>query len=454
MGETCEARCDGSSVAISTTTPRTMAVAATIPGWNGFPGSLPVSLLALDVFTPLRWPCCRLIFRCIPPGPTLISPRQFYDSLLSAGVEFFTGVPDSLLKGFCSTITCLHPQDKHLVAANEGTAIGLAAGYHLGSGTVPVVYLQNSGIGNSVNPLASLADPSVYGFPLILVVGWRAEVTSSGEQICDEPQHIKQGCITLSLLEVLDIPYRVLGSDVMNLAALAREFAAIALQRQGPVALVVRRGLFSEQGDSPPPGVAGEENLTLSRQQAISRVADKLPDSAVVVATTGKASRELFEHRLATDTGGERDFLVCGSMGHASQIAVGLAVARPDRVVCCLDGDGAAIMHLGGMTSAATVPNMIHVVLNNGCHDSVGGQASRGFEIDFPELARAMGYPKIARAKTVVEIDAFIDSLVAPDSFPAFLEIQVRRGSRPDLGRPTLSPAEMKIRLMRELSSH
>ena len=376
----------------------------------------------------------------------MITPEQLYHVLSERGVEFYAGVPDSLLKEFCAFLFDTHPTDKHVIAANEGCAVGLAAGYHLATATVPVVYLQNSGLGNAANPLISLADSKVYGIPLLLIVGWRGEIAADGQQIKDEPQHVKQGLITLDFLETLGIEHRVISEDTQEIDDIVSGLVDLARIKSAPVALVVRKGVFStyelrEKYSAP----AGTE---LKREEAIGILAEVLPDDALVVSTTGKASRELFEYRARSGSGHKRDFLTVGSMGHASQIATGLAIGDPERSIFCFDGDGAVLMHMGGLSTSSELCNVNHIVLNNGSHESVGGQPTRGFEVDFCATARAMGYENAMQARTPNEIREALIKMQEQQNGAFFLEILVLSGSREDLGRPTITPAEMKAAFM------
>lgn len=368
----------------------------------------------------------------------MIDPRVFLDRLAERGVDFVTGVPDSLMAGFCAHVASL-PAERHVIAVNEGTAIALAAGNHLATGGVPLVYLQNSGLGNAVNPLLSLADPEVYALPMILLVGWRG---APGEK--DEPQHLKQGRVTPALLEAMEIPCRLLDGDMEAAADWA---ARTARSRGGPVVLLARKGTFHR-----PEAVGATEDAPprLSREAAIAAILRGLPAGALVVATTGMASRELHELRKARGENGASDFLTVGSMGHASQVALGIARAAPGRRVVCLDGDGAALMHMGGLATigARGSGDLLHVLLNNGAHDSVGGQPTVGFEVSFTGIARACGYEAMAGP---VETEADIAAQLSAFSGRGgrrFLEIRVRRGSRADLGRPAEGPAANKARFV------
>jgi phosphonopyruvate decarboxylase len=374
----------------------------------------------------------------------MIAPSAFVAFLERNDIRFFTGVPDSLLQAFCAQILRSIPAERNIIAANEGSAVALAAGHYLATGRAGCVYLQNSGLGNAVNPLVSLMDPEVYGIPVLLLIGWRGELVE-GVQIKDEPQHAKQGRITREMLDCLGIPYEILSAQMDDLDQLVTPIIDQMRAESRPVALVVRKGTFA----------AGKENLLqpdhgLTREEALKEIVDMLPDDVIVVATTGKASRELYEIRVAQGRKPECDFLTVGSMGHALQIASGVALARPDRKVMCIDGDGALIMQMGGITTAAAIPNLTHVVINNGAHDSVGGQPTKGFDIDMPSLARACGYVTTRKVCDAKEIGGAIREVLSSRG-ATFIEIRTRTGSRPDLGRPKKTPVEAKLGFMRSL---
>jgi phosphonopyruvate decarboxylase len=366
-----------------------------------------------------------------------ISPKAFYETLDAHGVEFITGVPDSLLKEFCAYLADALSPSQHIIAANEGSAVGLAAGHHLATGKVPMVYLQNSGLGNLVNPLLSLADPEVYAIPMVVVIGWRG---APGES--DEPQHIKQGRVTESLLSAMEIPYKVVAHDSdLNVAIWAVEAAK---QVGGPVVLLVKKGAFGKS-ELAATKAAGQE-MPLTREEAISAVLEAAGDQAAIVSSTGMISREVYEQRRIRGNSGAQDFLTVGSMGHASQIAHGIALSMPKAQVVCIDGDGAALMHLGGLATIGAGPEtqLVHVLLNNNAHDSVGGQPTVGFAISFTEIARACGYRKIfGPLVEMADIKETIDAAIR-ESQLCFVEIRVRKGSRGDLGRPTKTPLQNK----------
>jgi len=293
-------------------------------------------------------------------------------NILSGEIELFTGVPDSLLKDFCGFISDNAPVGKHIIAANEGAAVAIASGYYLASGKPALVYMQNSGIGNAANPLISLADPKVYQIPMLLVVGWRGE-----PGVKDEPQHVKQGEVTLSLFNAMQIPYIVIDEDEAIAEKQFLQLLAQAKSTSSPQAAIIRKNLFSSYKLKNKP----VNNFAMSREEAMQTVVDSLQMDDVIVSTTGKLSRELFEYREVKGEGHNKDLLTVGSMGHSMSIAMGVALSKPDRIVYCLDGDGAVIMHLGGMTNigASGLKNIRHVVFNNGSHESVGKQPTVAF---------------------------------------------------------------------------
>jgi phosphonopyruvate decarboxylase len=372
----------------------------------------------------------------------MLNPSDYLRVLNSAGVTFFTGVPDSLLKEFCACVTMTMKPEDHLIAANEGASVGLAIGHYLGTGCLPLVYLQNSGLGNTVNPLLSLASPEVYGTPMLLMLGWRGE---PGKK--DEPQHVHQGRVMTKMLEDMDIPVVVLSSNIAEADVQTKAAAQKARDINGPVALVVKKNTFDKFAA---PKV--EADLPMGREEAIMAAAEVLEDNAAVICTTGMPSRELFEFRSRNEAGHHRDFLTVGGMGHASQIALGLAMAQPARPVYCFDGDGAALMHMGSMaiTAQSNAKNLVHLVFNNGVHGSVGGQPTVGFNINMPQIATACGYAHAQRVKTKVELQEAIANSRTFDGV-TFIEVQVRPGNRADIGRPTSTPAENKIAMMKFL---
>jgi phosphonopyruvate decarboxylase len=365
----------------------------------------------------------------------VLSCHGFFDLLRAQGISLFAGVPDSLLKDFCAYVTDNAPAERHVITANEGGAIALAMGHYLATGELGCVYMQNSGLGNTVNPLTSLADPAVYGIPMLLLVGWRGR---PGEK--DEPQHVQMGRVTKETLSAIGVDHTELPEEMEAATRAVVEAIASARERKRPHALVVRKGTFDgyklERKDTSP--------YELTREAAIARVVERTPSATAIVATTGMPSRELFEIREQRKEPHRSDFLTVGGMGHASQIALGVALAKPDRAVLCLDGDGAVLMHMGGLTTIGQLApkNYRHVVLNNGAHDSVGGQPTVAFEVDLLAIAKAAGYASARRATTEAELrDALATFFEEPG--PTLLEIRVKKGARADLGRPTQSTSDL-----------
>lgn len=372
----------------------------------------------------------------------MLDCRFFFDAIAEQGIQFFTGVPDSLLSDMCAYVSDHAASKDHVIAANEGNAVALAVGRYLGSGEPALVYLQNSGIGNTVNPLLSLADPEVYSIPCMLVLGWRGE---PGKK--DEPQHIKQGRVMTKLLDEMEIPWFLL-PDEADAAALTIAKAGREMRnRMGPVAIIVQAGTFSpyKLKDNV------STRFTMTREDAVKRILDQLDQDDIVVSTTGKASREVYEYRQALQVTGQ-DFLTVGGMGHTSSIAMGVAGAQPDRRVVCLDGDGSAIMHMGalGVIGQSNLSNILHIVLNNGAHDSVGGQATVGHDISFPEIAVACGYREASSVDDPQALSTELKRLL-DEAGPGFLEVKVSKGARSDLGRPRSTPIENRDLLMQAL---
>lgn len=371
----------------------------------------------------------------------MIRPEFFVETLRAEGVSFYAGVPDSLLKNICAYITDNFDENHNIIAANEGGAVALAAGYHLATGNVGCVYMQNSGEGNAINPLASLIDKEVYHIPLLLLIGWRGR-----PGVHDEPQHVKQGKVTTGLLNTMGINYDVLSKDEEKAAKQILN-AMHAIRSTGtPYALVVEKDTF----DTYTLQSKKDETLSLSREQAIQMVVDSLSDDDIVVSTTGMISRELFEYRESLGQGHERDFLTVGSMGHASMIALGIALQNTHRRVYCFDGDGAAIMHMGNMAIIAkqAPKNFVHVVFNNGAHDSVGGQPTVGFDMNIPGIALECGYRDVISIDSADAFKSFTSRVI---DGPVLLEVRVKKGNRKDLGRPTTTPIQNKEAFMQFL---
>ena len=361
--------------------------------------------------------------------------------------DFFTGVPDSQLKALCNYLMHTYGIDPrhHIIAANEGNCTALAAGYHLATGKVPVVYMQNSGEGNIINPVASLLNDKVYAIPVIFVVGWRGE-----PGVHDEPQHIYQGEVTVKLLEDMDIRTFVIGKEttddeVKNAMA---EFRKILAEGKD-VAFVIRKGALSYDQK-----VVYANRNTMKREEIIRHIV-AVSGEDPIVSTTGKASRELFEIREANGQSHKYDFLTVGSMGHSSSIALGVALNKPEKRIWCIDGDGAVLMHMGAMAviGANKPQNLIHVVINNGAHETVGGMPTVAEQTDFVAIAKACGYPNAVSVDTFDKLDEALQAAKSRDEL-SMIEVKCSIGARDDLGRPTTTALENKQNFMANLKSN
>lgn len=370
----------------------------------------------------------------------MIHPAFLVNTLSQHKIDFYAGVPDSLLKDICAYLTDNSEKENNIIAANEGAAMGLATGHYLASEEIPVVYMQNSGLGNTVNPLLSLTDEEVYNIPILLLIGWRGEPGTK-----DEPQHLKQGKVTIPLLEAMGIKYCVMADEESILAQQLEKAVVYMNETKRAFAFVIRKGTFENYR------LQNNENdgYALKREEAIGLVAEALQENAVIVSTTGMISRELFEYRANQQLDHSRDFLTVGSMGHASQIALGIALCHPQRPVYCFDGDGATLMHMGslGIIGEMGNANYVHVVFNNGAHDSVGGQPTVGLKINIPAIAKACGYKIVYSVSTAEELEKILSGIKKIEG-PALLEIKVSKGAREKLGRPTTTPVQIKNNFM------
>lgn len=378
----------------------------------------------------------------------MISPAAFVDHLSGLGVTKFLGVPDSLLKPLSKYVMDELPRERHVITADEGAAVGMALGHYMRTSTPALVYLQNSGIGNTINPLLSLADSEVYGVPMVLVVGWRGQ-----PGVADEPQHVKQGRVMTSLLDAMEIPYAVLPTEHDAALEAATTAVRTATETSAPYVLLVEKGTFETLpgNDSIDPKV----EALASRESALAAVTQSIGDDSIIVSTTGMLSRELFELREVDGSDGTRDFLTVGGMGHASAIALGIAHCGTDQNVWCLDGDGALLMHMGTMATIADhgPQNFFHVVFNNCVHDSVGGQPTSIGVVDIPAAATSMGYRWSASTSDLSALPHLIAEMTSTPG-PGLLEIKVKPGSRKDLGRPTRTPRESRDRFIDAVGVH
>lgn len=357
------------------------------------------------------------------------------------GSDFYTGVPDSQLKALCNYLMDTYGigPKHHIIAANEGNCTALAAGYHLATGKVPVVYMQNSGEGNIINPVASLLNDKVYAIPVIFIIGWRGEPS-----IHDEPQHIYQGEVTTKLLDDMGIANFAIGNDTTDaeVEAVMVDFRE-KLSRGLDVAFVIRKGALTDA-----PKVEYKNGNTMVREEIIQHIV-KASGEDPIISTTGKASRELFETRVANGQSHKYDFLTVGSMGHSSSIALGVALNKPEQKIWCIDGDGAVLMHMGAMAviGANKPKNLIHVVINNAAHETVGGMPTVAGSIDLVAIAKACGYPNAVCVDSFADLDRELEAAKDRDEL-SLIEVKCSIGAREDLGRPTTTALENKENFM------
>ncbi len=370
----------------------------------------------------------------------MINVKDFVEYLNLLGIDFFCGVPDSQLSPFCDYI---EENCNNTIAANEGNAVGIASGYHLSTSKVPLVYLQNSGLGNTVNPICSLTHEKVYSIPIVYIIGWRGQ-----PGVHDEPQHAKQGEITLDLLEILDIDYIVINkeTDLEDIKDIFENDFLEKLKLGASVAIVVSKSSFEDYK------IEKSNENALSREEAIQKVVDCLSEEDIIVSTTGKTSRELFEYRETKNQGHENDFLTVGSMGHSSSIALGIALNNKERKIICFDGDGSVLMHMGAISTIGSKnpENFYHIMFNNSAHESVGGLPTVMSDICISNVFSACKYNNVYNASNIDELNEVLPKFLN-DKGPVFLNINVSIESRKDLGRPTTSPIENKNSFMKKL---
>ncbi len=375
-----------------------------------------------------------------------IQPLQFYRLLADKKIHFFTGVPDSLLKQLCLCIDDNVSNDKHVITANEGNAIGLATGYHIATDELALVYMQNSGLGNAINPLLSLADPEVYSIPMLILIGWRGE-----PGVKDEPQHVKQGKVQLDLLDSLKLNYDIISSDDSEWGQKVEKGINFAKSNNCPYVIVIKKGTFDNYNS------ALKSNFFegMSREESLEILLKHIPEDAVIVSTTGKTSREIFEIREKNNEPHFKDFLTVGSMGHCSSIALGIAIAQPKRKVVCIDGDGAFLMHLGALATIGKIrpANFYHILMNNFVHESVGGQKTAIESINVEGVVKYLNYNNILSVNNSTDLSKILTEYFNGTG-PSFIEIKLKPGSRSDLGRPTIKPIDNKLNLIKFLKSN
>lgn len=380
----------------------------------------------------------------------MINPEQFYSSL-SNHSSFFTGVPDSLLKELNSVILDKHPTEKHIIAANEGISVSLGIGHFIATKEIAIVYIQNSGLGNIVNPIISLANKRIYGVPMLLIIGWRGE-----PGLKDEPQHVTQGKIQEDLLKSLEIPYQIIDEYSDNYEEIIQESVSESYKLSSPLAILVRKNTFSEYDNPKGRNQDIQEKGILTREAAINTILKRWSNTdSFFVGTTGKTSRELFELRVERGESHNRDFLTVGGMGHAISIATGISMNAHTKTIVCLDGDGSLLMHTGSLVSTATYGSkkLVHIVLNNGIHDSVGGQPTLIKNVNCCDLASSMGYKTTHKVEDDESLKKAFE-ITQNNSGPHFVEFLIKSGSRKNLGRPTIKPFDNLRELQQGLSKN
>lgn len=373
----------------------------------------------------------------------MVNQQYLFESLKKMGIDFFTGVPDSLLNNFCLYLTQNYEEGKHVMAANEGNAIAIAAGHYMATGKIPVVYMQNSGIGNATNPLLSLTHDCVYGIPMILVIGWRGDPA-----ISDHAQHKKQGELTPVLMKDMDIPYEILDDENTVVDKFAWAISK-AKEISSPVALIAKKAILTEKVKKQ----EYPESKLMNREEAVSAVVDVLGNDAIYLGTTGRATREVHEQLKAHGVGEGHEWQNVGSMGHVSSVGLGIALAKPEQKVVVFDGDAAAVMHMGAFATNCRYKagNMIHIVLNNGVNESVGGQPSAGYVVNLTEIAAACGYRTPGHAvKTKEELQAILKDFHKGDK-PLLMDVHVRQGIRSDMPKLNIDHKVQKQALMEML---
>ncbi len=378
----------------------------------------------------------------------MISCDEIFEVFRRNDLTFFTGVPDSTFKGWMTFLEEKHGKElTQIIAANECEATAIATGYHLSTGKVAVVYMQNSGLGKTVNPITSLCDPEVYSIPIVMMVGWRGE---PGKK--DEPQHKKMGRITIPLLETLEIPYRVLPDTIQEVAEVITEMRDIADRENTPVALIIRKGVIAPY-DSEKTEVR-ESHLEMNREDAIKTIVDNLDGSEAIVSTTGKTSRELFEYRIERNEK-PMDFYTVGGMGCAASIALGIALQKPEKEIFVFDGDGAVIMQMGSLATIGHYKpsNFNHILFDNRAHDSTGGQMTVSDTVDFEKVALSCGYRNVIAVSTRDTLKQAITKMKSLKG-PKMLIVKIKKGARENLGRPTTTPIENKKNFMELLKGN
>jgi phosphonopyruvate decarboxylase len=370
----------------------------------------------------------------------MINPKSFYNCLVNNDFDFFTGVPDSLLKELCLCIKDLSSKEKNIIAANEGNAVALACGYNISTNKYGVVYMQNSGLGNTINPLLSLADEKVYEIPMLLVIGYRGE-----PNVKDEPQHIKQGELTLPILDALEIKYLILDEGYEEQIKYCKNYIS---KNNKPIALIVKKDTFSKYEKE----INNANNNIITREEALEVIIKNIGNDEYIVSTTGKTSREIFEIRDKYNMPHANDFLTVGSMGHTSSLALGISLFT-EKNIYCIDGDGSLIMHFGGLAVAIqnAKENFKYILINNGCHESVGKQPTIAYNIDLENILKGFGFKKVITVNNVNDLTTSLKEIQTKEKIAIIINTNDK--SRKDLGRPTILPIENKKMFQNKLRS-
>ena len=366
----------------------------------------------------------------------------FLEELHKMEIDTIAGVPDSTLKQLCDAIQLDNGKMfKHYVTANEGAAVGLATGVYLATGRPACIYMQNSGEGNIINPLASIANDEVYGIPMLFLIGWRGE-----PGVKDEPQHVYQGKVTCELLEVMNVSYRVIDKDTTldELRKYLNEASECFLQHK-QFAIVIKKGTFESEAS-----YNWENGYTLIREQALRTILEEMYDDAYFVSTTGKISRELYEQSNQLYGNHDRIFMTVGGMGHASMIAFGVAQADNNRRIVCVDGDGAVMMHMGALAFIAdqAPDNLVHIVINNAAHESVGSMPTGFSGHTYANIAKECGYKNVYTVETEQQLRELLNKVKDIKEL-TLIEVKVALDARKDLGRPLETAAENREHFMK-----
>ncbi|MFB0562329.1 MAG: phosphonopyruvate decarboxylase [Candidatus Lokiarchaeia archaeon] len=368
----------------------------------------------------------------------MISCEELISYFKETGINFFTGVSDSCFAPLVNYLLAHEKDYKHVIATNEGEALAISTGYHISTGNVPVVYSQNDGFLNMMNPLTSLVDSYVYEIPALLLISWRGS-----PKLEDAIQHKRIGEITTNLLDLLDIPYHIYDGDNNKLRIAIKKGVLLARNENKSYALLFFKG------DIEPYPHPHKIDAEMSREEAIKLIVESVDGDAVFVSTTGKTSRELFEYREKKDDDHKKDFLNIGAMGYANAIALGISLNKINKRVIVLDGDGAVLMHMGNLATIGHYKpgNLFHIILNNFSHDSTGGQPTLANSVNFCEVARAVGYTYAVEVKTKAQLIEEMEHLNKING-PALIVVYVKKGARSNLGRPNLPLIELKRRFM------